>query len=327
MNRHQFEQAAKSFRAGRITISQFAEMLFPASGNSGGRSAEKSTFSEKELVQTLIDRPEDSHKGDFGRVLVIGGSAGMPGSISLTGKAALRTGSGLVVVGTTVAAAAAVSGFSPCYMVESYSLNDDADEIMACLADRIAWADVVAAGPGMTTSTQLLPMIKQLYHEYEKPVVLDADALNLMSAEEGFDFTLHAGPRVLTPHPGEFSRMTRLNFESRQQMNDAAIEFAAANSVCVVLKGNRTTVSDGKASWNNSTGNPGMATAGSGDVLTGMIASLIGQKMAPMDAACLGVYLHGRAGDIAKRERGIVSLIATDVLDAIAPAIASCLDG
>jgi len=172
-------------------------------------------------------------------------------------------------------------------------------------------------GPGLSHAPMIAGIIREVVGALEIPMVLDADGLN---AFEAFPELLARGhaPRVITPHPGEAARLLKsLPSEIQEKRAETAQELAERFLSVAVLKGHRTIVTDGKKSYVNKTGNPGMATGGTGDVLSGVIGALIGQKLSPYDAACLGVRLHGKAGDIAARKLGQVSLMATDVLAAL----------
>ena len=248
----------------------------------------------------------------------------MPGSIAMTSMAALRSGSGLVVTLTPEEAEPVVSGFSPCPMVvglESkaglFSKNA-ADEIL----EHADWADVVAIGPGMGRNKAGQKIMKRLYEKLPQPIVVDADGLNNL-ADGGVDLSIHEGMRILTPHPGEFRRLVKTKTSDRAEMEAEAIELAASATVTVVLKGHHTLVTDGSAVHRNESGNSGMATAGSGDVLTGVITSLLGQGLSPVDAATTGCYVHGLAGDLAANRFGEISMIATDVIESLPAAFKS----
>ncbi len=316
MNRHQFQQAAKQFRAGRISLEQFCDQVFVTNDPEASGGTE-SKSSKPPVASALPSRDINAHKGDFGRVLVIGGSHGMGGAVCLSGMGALRAGSGLVVVATPANQHAQVAAFSPCYMTvgmpdsKGKFSKDAFDELL----DRCEWADVVAIGPGIGRSKSLQKIVSLLYAQLPLPVVVDADGLNNL-ADADIDLSNHEGLRVLTPHPGEFQRLDGLKDTTDREVLEArATELAASANLTLVLKGHRTLVTDGKQNQHNTTGNPGMATAGSGDVLTGIIASLAGQGMAPLEAARLGVQLHGLAGDLGAKDLGQASLIATDILD------------
>jgi NAD(P)H-hydrate epimerase len=173
-------------------------------------------------------------------------------------------------------------------------------------------ATVVAYGPGSGRSLGLSALAAWLYRHLDRPMIIDADGLTALAARPEV-LTRPGGPRILTPHPGEFARLIGEKLEG-QQRNRAAVELAARCGIVVVLKGHRTWITDGRRRTINTTGNPGMATGGSGDVLTGLIAALACQGLGPYDAARLGVYLHGLAGDLAAEELGQVSMISSDLI-------------
>ncbi len=266
-------------------------------------------------LPTLPPRPPDAHKGNFGTALIIGGSRGMTGAAALAGMAALRGGAGLVRLAVADRCLETVAAHEPSYMTAALPCDVEG-RISAAAHTRIVElshaASVVAIGPGMGRSPDLDRLVPQLYQEIALPVVCDADALNALATQRDLLAT-HAGPRVLTPHPGEFARLVGQNYPGEERAA-AALELAARCHVIVVLKGHRTFVTDGCRHWHNSTGNPGMATGGSGDSLTGLITALACQHLEPYDAARLGVYLHGLAGDLAAKELGEVSLIASDIV-------------
>ncbi len=194
---------------------------------------------------------------------------------------------------------------------------------MATLSDRgssaiLQWAesfDVVALGPGLGRHPSTTRLVHHLVLKLPKPMVLDADGLNAL-AEDVAVLRRAPAPRILTPHPGEMARLAGLSAaEVQQSRKRVALRFARENRAVLVLKGHRSIVTDGRRVFVNPTGNPGMATGGTGDVLTGMIAALIGQRLGPFDAAVLGTYVHGLAGDLAAKQFGEVGLIATDVLE------------
>jgi NAD(P)H-hydrate epimerase len=324
MNKHEFQQAVKKFRAGRITLEQLTELVYPAAEAKSATSSGTQAAAER-VTAALPCRADDAHKGDFGRVLVIGGSRGMSGAIRLTGMAALRSGSGLVTVATPESERAEVAGFTPCYMTLGLPetrglLNKDAvDELL----EKCDGANVVAIGPGMGRSRSLQKVMSLLYTQLPQTVVIDADGLNNLADGET-DLSRHEGARILTPHPGEFQRVAKLpDTNDRQLMEKRADELAASSNLTIVLKGHRTLITNGASRRHNNTGNPGMATAGSGDVLTGIIAALVGQGMSAFDAATLGVHVHGLAGDLGARDLGQVSLVSTDLLDYLPKAFAA----
>jgi ADP-dependent NAD(P)H-hydrate dehydratase len=271
----------------------------------------------------LAPRDPESHKGDFGRLLLIGGSRGMSGAIALAGLAAVRSGAGLVRLASPDVCLDAVAAQFPAYM--TLALPSDRHGRIA----RRAWdelhraieqATVVAVGPGLGRSLGLDWLVDRLYREVALPMVVDADALNAL-AERRTPLAEHAGPRILTPHPGEFRRLFPKASDERADQESLAIELAGSAGIVLVLKGHHTLVTDRDLSSRNTTGNPGMATGGSGDVLTGVITALLGQGLSPFDAARLGVYLHGAAGDIAAQVYGEVSLTPLDLVESLSMAI------
>ena len=264
----------------------------------------------------LPERPADAHKGTFGRVAVIAGSRGMSGAAALAGLGALRGGAGLVFVCVPEGILPIVAGIEPSYLTVPLP-EDDAGRIdsdgLSLIAERLAGMDAGAIGPGWGLSDRLGDLAAELYTKSPLPLVVDADALNALSDEPG-RLSDHAGPRVLTPHPGEFSRLTGRSIDEIQRnRGQTASEFAAANDVVVVLKGAGTVITDGRDTFVNSSGNSGMGTGGTGDVLTGLIAALLAQGMQPLDAARLGAYLHGLAGDLAAAVHSEPGLIASDL--------------
>ncbi|TWU42169.1 NAD(P)H-hydrate dehydratase [Novipirellula artificiosorum] len=269
--------------------------------------------------------PRDSgaHKGDFGRVLLIGGSRGMAGSISLSAIAALHSGSGLVSVAVPDRCLETVASFHPCLM--TIPLKDDArgqfcSAAICELTERIGPFDAIGCGPGMTVCEGAMEIVKLLLRQRNCKRVLDADAINCLAKMQWATAPASdAGPLVLTPHGGELQRLTGVNAKDREAQVDAAQSLAAHHGVTIVVKGGPTVVVDGDRRWTNDTGNPGMATGGTGDVLTGTITSLLGQGMTPWDAARLGVWLHGAAGDAAAKRQGQTGMTALDLLQSLAP--------
>ncbi len=268
----------------------------------------------------LPPRPADSHKGLFGHALVVGGSRGMSGAITLAGLATLRSGAGLVTLAVPRAIQDVVAGYNPSYMTvglagaTDYMVAAAADEVLALAEDMTA----LALGPGLGRAESTIEFVARLYREVKQPMIVDADALFALAQHKEL-LSQAAGPRILTPHPGEFARLTG----SKPPADDAARslaagEFASASGgkiLVVVLKGHHTVISDGSQYALNQTGNPGMATGGTGDTLTGIITALVCQHLAPFDAARLGAYVHGLAGDLAAEKLGQVSLIASDLVD------------
>ncbi len=238
----------------------------------------------------------------------------MVGAPALTANAALRSGAGLVRIVTESGAMSAVATLSPC--ATTRLLEPAAD--LAKLAVEFG-ANVVAIGPGLGQSVKP-DQILSLLETFSGGIVVDADALNALASVGEWKARWPKNV-VLTPHPGEFRRLLEgfdmADYFDRDRQ-DAANAFAVRTQTTVVLKGMGTVVSDGEQYYVNQTGNAGMATAGTGDVLTGMIAALMGQGMSAMDAAILGVYAHGLAGDAAAAHQGRISMTANDLLDALA---------
>jgi NAD(P)H-hydrate epimerase len=267
----------------------------------------------------LPPRHPDSHKGDFGRALLIGGSRGMAGAIALAGMACLRSGAGLVKLAVPDGIQGTVAGFEPSLM--TLPLPSDREGRIKLrsrrrLAVHLDAATCVAIGPGLAQSKKLPALVRSLYGELPQPLVIDADGLNALAAGEK-PLAGAGGPRIVTPHPGEFARLLKLDDQarpSRQEQAELAEQLAAEHGIVVLLKGYRTVITDGGHTVENETGNPGMATGGTGDVLTGIVTALVCQGLSPLDAAVLGAHVHGLAGDLAAAELGQVSLIASDLL-------------
>jgi NAD(P)H-hydrate epimerase len=267
-------------------------------------------------VPRLPARRSDAHKGDFGHVLVVGGSVGMAGAPALSGIAALRTGAGLVTIACPDVVAEIVAGFEPSVMTvpldgEDGGLVESSANVIS--SDR---SSVLAIGPGLGRRARTRELVRRLLGAIPKPTVLDADGLNAVVGAT--DLLRRSAPTVVTPHPGEFASLSgKSTAEVQADRESLAVEFALRFGVVVVLKGAGTVVTDGQRVFVNGTGNPGMATGGTGDVLTGIVAGLLAQKMNAFDAAVLGVHLHGLAGDLVAAEGAMESLIASDLLRAL----------
>jgi NAD(P)H-hydrate epimerase len=264
-------------------------------------------------MKGLPKRKPDTHKGDYGRVLVVAGSPGMAGAAVLAGEAAYRSGAGLVYLAGPARVADILSIKQTCAVVLPFEDARAAEQIL----EYAARCTAAVIGPGLSQAAPIADAVREVVTRIEIPFVLDADGLNAF--ESAPEILTHGkAPRILTPHPGEASRLVKRPVPEIQADREAAAREMARRFLAVtVLKGHRTVVTDGKKTFVNRTGNPGMATGGSGDVLAGMIGALLGQGLPPYDAACLGVELHGRAGDQAARAMGQVSMMATDILDAL----------
>lgn len=264
----------------------------------------------------LPDRPADAHKGTFGRVLVIAGSRGMSGAATLAGLGALRGGAGLVYVAVPKSIESIVGSIEPSYLLVPQwedQIGRMSAEALPDLSERAQSMDAVAIGPGWGQSDDLQQIVRELYTHVECPLVVDADALNLL-ARDPQAIARHAGPRVLTPHPGEFVRLTGTDIKTVQADRLRRAEaFASEHQVVVVLKGRESVITDGTTTYLNPTGNSGMATGGTGDVLTGIIAALLAQGLPALEAARTGAYLHGLAGDLAAAHFSEPGLIASDL--------------
>ena len=279
-------------------------------------------------LPALPTRTEESHKGNFGSALLIGGGRGMAGAVALAGIAALRSGAGRATAATPACSQNIVASFDPSLMTSGLPDNEKgffapkATEKLLSVASKMSAA---AVGTGLGRDTALTLLVAKLFEELTLPAVFDADALyalaKIISAEGKLPAT--TAPRILTPHEGEWARLADSVTPTRAEREAEAKDWAAAHHVILVLKGHRTFVTDGDQSFHNTTGNPGMATAGSGDVLSGVITGLLAQGMSPWNAARLGVHLHGSAGDLAAARNGLVALIASDLLAALPEAIES----
>jgi len=272
-------------------------------------------------IPQLTPRARDAHKGNFGKVLVIGGSVGMVGAPALAANAAFRCGSGLVRLAVGRSIWQTVAALAPC--ATSLPLAEDAAgkigmEALGDILNAAEEHDAVALGPGLGQSGQLQEIIGRILAGLACPLVIDADGLNNLAAL-GPSGAMLSSQVVLTPHPGEMRRLWnawRRETPPRDR-TEWTMELAKTTGAVVVLKGAGTVVANGEKAYVNTTGNPGLATGGSGDVLTGCILGLLGQGMTPFEAAVLGVYLHGRAGDIAAEQFGETSLMATDIIAAL----------
>jgi len=268
----------------------------------------------KEVRPLLKKRVKFDHKGNFGHALLLAGSKGKMGAAVLSAKAALRTGAGLITChlpgdGRNVIHAA---------VSEAMVSSDENNEIISSLPDLTLY-NSIGIGPGIGTAEATENILKKILSDFVKPVVIDADAINILGKNKNYLDLIPAGS-ILTPHPKEFERIAGVTDNTYDRLL-AQISFSEKYNCIIVLKGAYTSVSlpDGKVYF-NSTGNPGMATAGSGDVLTGMILSLLAQGYSPENASIAGVFIHGLAGDIAAEKSCHESLIASDIIDNISNA-------
>ncbi|MCA1562766.1 MAG: NAD(P)H-hydrate dehydratase [Acidobacteria bacterium] len=279
----------------------------------------------RERMREIVPaRPADSHKGDFGRVVVIAGSLGRTGAAHLAGIGALRSGAGLVTIATPRSCAPILAAMAPEYMTEPLDETTTGTIDFGAI-DRVLEldADVIAVGPGLGQAPGTAAFVQALVERAGVPLVLDADALNAFVGDPDRLMGRDGVDVVITPHPGEMARLLNVAIEAVQHDRLAhARDFAAAHRVHVVLKGHRTVIAgpDGRA-FVNLTGNAGMATGGTGDLLTGMVAAWFAQLL-DAEAACkLAVYLHGTAGDLAEADEGEVALVAGDVASRLGDAV------
>ena len=282
-----------------------------------------------EQLRVLIEpRTAESHKGDFGRVTVIAGSIGKTGAALLSGMAALRSGAGLVTVATPASCLSVVASMAP--EVMTLPLLDSEGSVAAGAVDRVMELaqDVIACGPGLGRTREASAFVRALVDRATVPLVLDADALTLLAEEPGRLLGRDDRDVIITPHPGEMARLAGMTTDEVQANRlQVASDFATTHRVYVVLKGHRTVIATPSGRlFINPTGNPGMATAGTGDVLTGMVAAWLAQLL-DAEAACrIAVFLHGAAGDLAEAECGQIAMTSTDVLDRLGGAVNALLN-
>ncbi len=282
-------------------------------------------------LSRIPPRSQDSHKGTYGRVLVVGGSVCMSGAAYFSAKAAYRTGVGLVRILTHKDNRVILQTQLPEAILSVY--GDEVEKEKETILDAVAWADVIVIGVGLGKSEEAKRLLRTVLCAADVPLVIDADALNLMAAN-GELWESVTAPVIVTPHPLEMARLCHMDVSVIERDRfTAAINFSEKYALICVLKGHQTIVSDGTEArglgdkhtlYLNRSGNSGMATGGSGDVLTGIIAALIAQKMPPFEAAALGVYIHGLAGDAAAEALGEYSLMASDIIDHISEIMKDC---
>lgn len=283
----------------------------------------------RDIASLVAPRPAEANKGSYGHVLVIGGSLGKAGAAAMAGMAALRAGAGLSTIATARGSLATVAGFHPEVMTEPLAETQQGtialtDLESGRLDEIVKGKTVLAVGPGISRNPQTAEFVRAIVKKYEVAIVLDADGLNAFDGKAN-ELSGTDKPLVITPHPGEMSRLTGLSIPEVQRGRvGLARKFAAEHKLIVVLKGYRTVVAmpDGEV-WVNPTGNPGMATGGTGDILTGMTAGLIAQNQRDIPKAVIGaVFLHGLAGDSARESYGEQSLVASDLIGALPEAFA-----
>ena len=284
----------------------------------------ESIITEKTVKNIIERRKREIHKGSCGRILIAAGSVGMAGAAVLAARGALRSGAGLVQLSVP----AGIFPIVQTGVLEATCLTDSLDNI------DLSRYNAAAAGPGLGDSRESVEKVRILLDSFDGPLVLDADGLNIAAREEFFDLMRARGGRlIITPHMGEARRLMAKDFSEKMTRRELAEALAEKTGAVTVLKGAGTVVAaEGRKTYTNTTGNPGMATAGSGDVLTGIITSLCGQRhsdgrpIEPLEAALAGVYIHGLAGDLGAEEKGEYGLIAGDIAEYTALAVKKILE-
>lgn len=273
------------------------------------------SITAEKIQELLPQRKLDTHKGNYGKVLLLCGSKGYTGAAALAAKAALRCGSGLVFLGVP----------ESIYAIEAAKLDEpvvfplpDDNGMLSCNAinhimERLPAMDAVLIGPGLGQSDGTRSVVMKVLEAFLGPVILDADGINVLKSHKNI-LRGRTSPTIITPHAGEFQRFGGAEITDRVQ---SAAAMAENLGVIVALKGHRTVVTDGLTYYVNSTGNPGMAVGGSGDVLAGIIVSLLGQGIIPLEAAAAGVWLHGAAGDICAQEIGQYGMLPSDMIEVL----------
>jgi len=275
-----------------------------------------------------LHRKPDSQKRDFGHVFIVAGSSRFSGAAVLAGNAAMRSGAGLVTLGIPQSLNSAVIKikFKEVMILPLKETKLGALSLSAFtqIKDFLKQVDVLVAGPGLGREAQTQNLVRKIISLTDKPVVIDADGLNALVGHLDLLRITHSAKRatILTPHPGEMARLLGVSVKKIQAARkEIAQKFSRDYKITLVLKGNRSIVSNSSNLYINQTGNPGMATAGSGDVLSGMIAAFLTQGLDAFCAAKYAVYLHGLAGDLAAKEKTQISLIASDIIDKIPEAV------
>ena len=284
----------------------------------------ESIITEKTVKNIIERRNREIHKGSCGRILIAAGSVGMAGAAVLSARGALRSGAGLVQLSVPEE----IFPIVQTGVIEATCLTASLDQI------DLSRYNAAAAGPGLGDSRQSVEKVRILLDSFDGPLVLDADGLNIAAREDYFDLMRARGGRlIITPHLGEARRLMAKDFSEKMTRRELAEALAQKTGAVTVLKGAGTVVAaEGQMTYTNTTGNPGMATAGSGDVLTGIITSLCGQRhsdgrpIEPLEAALAGVYIHGLAGDLGTEEKGEYGLIAGDIAEYTALAVKKIIE-
>lgn len=273
------------------------------------------TLNREDINRLLPERQPESHKGDYGKLLMLCGSRGYTGAAALAAMGALRTGAGLVYLGVPES----IYGIEAVKLTEPviFPLPDEDGKLsskgLGQILRLMEGKNAILMGPGLGQSSGVREAVEAVLENASCPVVLDADGINVLAAHKDI-LRGRTSPTILTPHLGEFQRFA---FPAGGDRVNAAAQLAGELGVIVVLKGHKTVITDGNTAYINHTGNPGMATGGSGDILAGVITGLLGQGIPPLEAAACGVWLHGAAGDICASEIGMYGMLPTDMLTAL----------
>ena len=272
-------------------------------------------MNHESVLKLLPDRDLNSHKGTFGKILLLCGSRGYTGAAALAAMAALRSGAGLVYLGVpeSIYEIEAVKLLEPIV----FPLDDDNGKLATSAIGRITYEiegkDAVLMGPGLGRSDGVLSAVCSVVERFTGPLILDADGINVLANHKQY-IKNRQFPTILTPHKVEFERLGICIDDSDDCRVEAAGTLANELGVIVLLKGHRTVITDGTRYYINTTGNPGMAVGGSGDVLAGIITALLGQGLRPLEAAACGAWLHGRAGDLCAQKFGQYGMLPSDIL-------------
>lgn len=328
--------AVKAHKTITFALPKLGNIMYPGAGYNGDLVIRKiglpnkainetglkhNMITKKQIMGLLPERPKNSHKGTYGKANVIAGSSGMTGAAILTCKAALRSGLGLLKLYIPESLNLLITTSVP--EVVTIPLNEMRRGVINInqitkIIDQTQDVDVVAVGPGCGTASEMSELVRQMIEAVECTMVIDADGLNVLAKNVSW-LNTKKSDMILTPHPGEMARLTGLTVEKvTENPIEVARNFATEFGVILVLKGSRTIIATPQGEiYVNQTGNSGMATAGSGDVLTGIITGFVAQGMTPLDAVILSVYIHGRAGDIMAGRKGEFGLLAGDIVSGL----------
>ncbi len=325
----------KAHKTVTFELPKIGQIVYPGLYNSGQLEIESigmphqsiqsvvlnNNLTDCDFINSVIPKRKDEfNKGNCGKVVIVTGSLGMAGSGCIAAKASLRTGSGLVYIAGPASIVNIYQSVVPEAVAISLKDNNGviSDESIDVVLEMLRKCNVAAIGPGISTNKSIYNMVRSIAENADIPLVIDADALNVIAGDTNI-FSKFKNDVVLTPHPGEMSRLTGLEISDIQQNRiEVARKYADLWGITVVLKGARTIIANKTGEiYINPTGNSGMATAGSGDALSGIIASLIGQGVSAFEAAVAGTYIHGLAGDIVAQSKGLYGLNAMDIVENI----------